>query len=399
MPFVNENLTGIFGHSMGYIVAFQLAIANPDIDACAFQSFPPLPLPFLGFAYKNVLHLWAQYEEFYTFTFAGPSPYEGMTVPEIYQMGLNITGQNAGLSGLGAVDTTYGDFSLGTAYREHYALGITHPGLTMDEGCNREIVAWILQALMGYTETDAWNTVTMLGQFYFGAEIFSGIALFFSFISMIFLYQLLISSKFFTEVTQPMPTRVSMVTNKKWLWWTFAAINAAISGVVYIYFTHADVNWGFQSDPSSPLVMGIMNNYLGFYLISAAIAGVFVIAWGLISHYTGRDRINLYDTGLIYGEESFVSNLKSRSYWRIFGKTLLVVFILVLWMYLIVGIFQSWFLIEFRVFWSFMKMFTIERFWVFLLYVPLFLPFFLINGGVFLFGELRQKEASSPMKT
>ena len=119
--------------------------------------------------------------------------------------------------------------------------------------------------------------------------------------------------------------------------------------------------------------MGIMNNYLGFYLISAAIAGVFVIAWGLISHYTGRDRIKLYDTGLIYGDESFVSNLKSRSYWRIFGKTLLVVFILVIWMYLIVGIFQSWFLIEFRVFWSFMKMFTIERFWVFLLYVPLFL--------------------------
>ncbi len=395
--FVNGDKMGIFGHSMGYVVGYQLAIANPDHDACAFQSFPPLPTYF--FLTHNVLHLWAQYEEWYTFSFGAPIYYQNMSVSEVYNMGLAITGANAGLSGPGEVDHTYGDFSLGTAYREHYALGVTHPGLSMDIGCTREIVAWMLQALNGYTEANAWNTVAALSQFYLGAEIFSGIALLFSFISMIFLFQWLLKSKFFSEVSQPMPTYMSMVSEKKWMWWTVAAVNAAIAGIVYMFFTHTDTDWGFQALPSSPFIMGMMNNFLGFYLVCAAIAGALVIVWVLLSNYTSDSKIKSYDLGVTYGEESFGSNLKNKSYWRIFGKTLLVIIILFAWMYLLVGIFQTWFMIEFRIFWSFMKLFTLERFVLFLLYVPIFLPFFLINGGVFLFAEIRQKEASSPNKT
>lgn len=398
---------GVYGHSMGYVSAFYFPLYGFPADVYApnasiFETFPPSLQNF--FVHRNVLHLWAEYEEWYTvdLTIVGPNNITAdMTVDEVIEQGLIVAGINAGLGpGVpGEVDTTYGDFSVGNAYREHLARGVTHPGLTMDLGCQQESVAWMLQALKGYNESEAWNAVAALGQFYLGGEIFSGIALLFSFISMIFLYQWLMSRKYFSEVAQPMPTRVSMITTKKWLWWTVAAVNAAIAGVVYIFFTHTDLDWGFQTSPSSPLVMGMMNNFLGFYLICAAIAGALVIVWALISHYTGRDRIKLYDLAATYGEDSFVKNLKSKSYWRIFGKTLLIVMILFFWLYLLVSIFQTWFMIEFRIFWSFMKMFTIERFWIFLLYLPIFLPFFLINGGVFLFAEIRQKEASSPNKT
>jgi hypothetical protein len=68
-------------------------------------------------------------------------------------------------------------------------------------------------------------------------------------------------------------------------------------------------------------------------------------------------------------------------------------------MYLLVSIFTAAFMIEFRIFWAFAKPFTDERFIQFLLYLPIFLPFFLVNGGVFLFGELRQKESTSSFKT
>ena len=94
-----------------------------------------------------------------------------------------------------------------------------------------------------------------------------------------------------------------------------------------------------------------------------------------------------------------MTNLKKKRHWGIFGKTVLLAGVLFGWMYLLVSIFQGAFLIEFRIFWAFSKLFTLDRFVLFLIYLPIFLPFFLVNGGVLLFGQLRQKEAGSSFKT
>ncbi|MBY9004065.1 MAG: alpha/beta hydrolase [Candidatus Lokiarchaeota archaeon] len=391
LSFVDGDKMGIYGHSMGYIVAEQVALANPDHDALIFQSFAPLPHNFT-FTH-NVLHIWAEWEEFFSYGAGGYT--DDMTVGDIYARGLEITGDNAGLPGDGVVATNYGDFTLGTAYREYYAVATTHPGESMDSGANAEAVAWMLQGLNDETEVDAWAAQVALGQTYVYLEVFGGLALLFTFVSIIFLTKWLLTLGFFKEVQQPIPDK--QILKKKYTWWLFAAINATISAFAYIYFTHADVDWKWQ-DPifgaDSPFVFGVLNNLLGFFLVSAAIGGGFVTLWFFLVRMRERDAVNLYDLGVTYDK-----SISKKAGLQIFGKTLIVAFILIGWMYLLVSIFQTLFMVEFRIFWSFMQMITLERLPSFLIYLPIMVPFFLINGGMFLFGQIKQKEESTPWKT
>jgi len=395
---------GVYGHSMGFISAFYFPLYGFPADVYApnasiFETFPPSLQNF--YVHRNVLHIWAEYEEWYTvdLSLVGPANYTAdMTVSEIKERGLIVTGMNAGLGypNKGEVDTTYGDFAVGNAYREHYTKGTVHPGLTMDLGVNQESVAWMLQALKGSSESEAWDTVAALGQTYLYTEVFSGAALLFSFISVLFLVQILLSSKFFAEVKQPMPERV--ITKKKMNWWIYASINTAIAAIFFILFTSASNDWNFATN-APILSMGMINNWLGFFLTTAAAAIFLIGLWYFLSNRKERGSITPFDLGMTYSNDKLMTNLKNKAHWQIFGKTVLLAGILFGWMYLLVSIFQGAFMIEFRIFWAFAKMFTLDRFVQFLLYLPMFIPFFLLNGGVLLFGQIRQAEKGSSFKT
>jgi len=411
LPFVNgstvkgETKMGLFGHSMGYILGSGIAAMNPGNDACVFETFPPFLYNFA--VLHNVLHIWSEYEEWYdlpyfyiTGTLPTPLYSADWTVAQVKTQGMSILDTNAGVApGTGAVDTTYGNFGAGNAYREHLAVGLTHPGQTMDQTVTAEIVAWMLQALNGETEDDAWNIATLTGQTYLGVELFSGIALLFSFVSVIFLSLLLLKTKFFGEVKQPMPERV--VTKSKKMWWIYATANTVIAALFFGLFTHADVHWSIDDSGTwgAPWKLGMVNNWLGFFITTAACAAFLVSLWFILGNRKERGSITLYDLGVTYDNEKFATTIKNKGHWQIFGKTALLSITLFGWMYLLVSIFQTYFLIEFRIFWAFAKMFTLERFLMFLLYLPLFIPFFLINGGAFLFGQVRPEESSTPIKT
>lgn len=60
-------------------------------------------------------------------------------------------------------------------------------------------------------------------------------------------------------------------------------------------------------------------------------------------------------------------------------------------MYAVVTVFQSIFSLDLRFIWPFFKKFTGERFVQFLVYLPFFALFFVINVGCKLFGQMRQK--------
>jgi hypothetical protein len=402
-PYVAGGM-GVIGHSMGYISAFYFPLFGLPADVYApnasiFETFPPSLQNF--YVHRNVLHIWAQYEEWYTInmTIVGSNNITaGMTVSQIYDQGLIVAGMNAGLGypNKAAVDTNYGDFALGTAYREHYVTGTTHPGLTMDSGVNKEAVAWMLQALKGESYTDAWAAVAALGQTYLYTEGFSGFALLFSFITVIFLAQMLLTTKYFGSIKQPMPERI--VTKKKLNWWIYASINTAIAGAFFILFTNASVDWNFPTNAPT-LAMGMINNWLGFFLTTAPAALFLIGLWYFLSNRKERGSITPYDLGMTYSNDKLTTSLKNKAHWNIFGKTVLLAAVLFGWMYLLVSIFQSAFMIEFRIFWSFAKVFTLQRFVQFLIYLPMFIPFFLLNGGVLLFGQIRQKEYGSSFKT
>ncbi len=106
-----------------------------------------------------------------------------------------------------------------------------------------------------------------------------------------------------------------------------------------------------------------------------------------------RAGVTMYDVGVSFDKD------RTKFDWRILGKTLLLGGILFAWMYVLEGISQWSTGIEFRFLWPFMRQFSAHRFLLFLLYLIPALLFFLLNGGVFLFGQARQKEYGTPAVT
>jgi len=102
----------------------------------------------------------------------------------------------------------------------------------------------------------------------------------------------------------------------------------------------------------------------------------------------------MYDMGVSFDKE------KTKIDWKIIGKTILLGLVLFMWMYLLEGFFQKTLGQEFRFAWPYMRQFSsLTRVGYFFLYIIPTLLFFLINGGIFLFGQARQKEYSTPAKT
>jgi len=174
LKFVDENNTGIYGHSLGEIRARQIAAAYPQHKALGLQAFTP---NFIGAffgnygdpMFHNLLHLWSSYEEW-----GG----DGQTVAENLAAGLLMIETQYNLApGTGAVDTNLdlwggvSDFANGTARRESYDIG-THPAITFSPKHTSEIVAWMLQSLQGMSYDDAWAIANPAKQTYWGSEIF-----------------------------------------------------------------------------------------------------------------------------------------------------------------------------------------------------------------------------------
>jgi hypothetical protein len=141
--------------------------------------------------------------------------------------------------------------------------------------------------------------------------------------------------------------------------------------------------------PFMKLEMG--NGVAAFFLANAVVAGVLFYFW-----YRGAKKqgVTMYDMGVSFDEKKTVID------WRIIGKTVLLGTILFLWMYLLAAFCQSAIGQEIRFAWPYMREFgQLRRVGYFFLYLIPALLFFLINGGIFLFGQARLKEYDTPAKT
>jgi hypothetical protein len=85
--------------------------------------------------------------------------------------------------------------------------------------------------------------------------------------------------------------------------------------------------------------------------------------------------------------------------WRVIGKSVLLTLVLVATVYVYVTAFQWIYGLDFRFLWPLIRPFSGERVGQFLIYLPFYLLFFMINGGVKLYGQMRLKQMASPAKT
>jgi pimeloyl-ACP methyl ester carboxylesterase len=376
LPYVDRANLGVMGHSMGAGSTLAVAEANPDHRAlnpqCGIPGSPEL---------NNVLLTQARFEEFLNFRENQPTV-EGLTTnPERLEA--------LGLSGEAAWDTTYGSIGNGSARRQTL-INTVHPGVTHNRKAVAEAVTWMNLALNDGRTDDGW--IPAEKQVFMWKEVLTLLALLFSLASLIPLTELLLGLPLFAAVAQPLPDTLpenrSYVASER-AWRNYARLNNLIAGLTY------------------PILTG-----LGGYLLAYAIPGLsMIIANGVATWFLGnaliylliftiwyrRNRrkrnVTLFNMGVSFNPERLAID------WRVLGKTALLGAMLLGWLYLLVFLSQRFFGIEFRFLWPFMREFSLERFGYFWIYLPPALLFFLLNGGVFLFGQARQRQRASGAET
>jgi pimeloyl-ACP methyl ester carboxylesterase len=373
LPFVDAENLGILGHSMGAINTIILGELNPD-----HRALNPQCGTAGGADLHNVLLTQARYEEFGVFR-----ENEFLVEPlRDHAVRIEAFGLEAGPV---EWNTTYGEFADGTARRADL-LDTVHPGITHSAKAVAGTVSWMRQALKGDRYDAYWIPET--DQIFKWKELCMLAALLTTFASMMFLANTLMSNRLFRSVAGPLPGRHVAVGRD---WWIPAMVNVVIAGVTYPPLTTLGGIFGKLITWVPFLKMQITNGVMVWFLVNAAIYVVIFTFW-YRKNSTARG-ITMYDMGVSFDEDKTVFD------WGILGKTAVLGVILFAWMYFLEGI-SEWVLgIEFRFWWPFMRQFSPERFGYFWVYLIPALLFFLLNGGVFLFGQIRQKEYESPTKT
>lgn len=372
-PFVDGEYIGVTGHSMGGMNAVKLPGLFPEnvkavVQQASSPGSPELP---------NLLMLQARYEEFL-----------GFRENQLRVEGLDQSETRAAAFGLTAPvewDTTYGSFEDGTA-RRMALINMDHHLLPLQNKSVAEALDWFRLALKDGEGGSMWIEPTK--QVFMWKEIFGFITLLGTLVTLLPITNLLLATKFFAPVAQPVPGRY--VASKK-DWWKLATINMLIGGVLYPLTTQYGSIGGKVETWFPWAKMEMANGVAAFFLANAVVAFVLFIFW---FRDKKKEGVTLYDMGVTYGEE------ENKMDWGILGKTVLVAVILFFWMYLFSGLFQITIGQEFRFAWPYMRLFSgANRVgWFFIYLIPALL-FFLINGGIFLFGQARMKEYETPAKT
>ena len=101
----------------------------------------------------------------------------------------------------------------------------------------------------------------------------------------------------------------------------------------------------------------------------------------------------LYDLGAATAEKP------TRLPWAVIGKSALISLILFGWLYGCAALFEKLWHVDFRYVWPLFRPFdNAIRLGQFLLYLPFYLFFFVVGGGVKLFGQLRLKRIPNPFR-
>jgi hypothetical protein len=427
LPYVDAANLGVMGHSMGAGTTIAVGEANPDHRAlnpqCGSPGSPDL---------NNVLLTQARFEEFLSFRENQPTV-EGLTTnPERLEA--------LGLSEAANWDTTYGSFGDGSARRQTLISSV-HPGVTHNRKAVAEAVTWMNLALNNGLTDEPW--IDPGKQIFMWKEVLTLLALLFSLTSLIPLTNLLLASPTFSGVSDPayqapstasvaaaapvirrgpgvkglpiypIPTRMPGTTEVQLPTSTDeAALQAALeSNRPYVASERAWRKYAWVNNLIAGLTYPILTG-LGGYLLASLVPGLsMIIANGVATWMLGnaliylliftiwyrRNRhkrnVTMFNMGLSFHPEGLVLD------WRILGRTVLLAGVLLGWLYLLVFLSQRILGIEFRFLWPFMREFSLLRFGYFWIYLLPALLFFLLNGGVFLFGQAKQRARGDSLET
>ena len=363
MPFVDASRLGVSGHSMGTWSSWSVAAAYAGTDIAPKATVLQCGELFRESVYdtdsiyfNNVLLLQAKYDEFSYFR-----DYENFVDDSVLHSDLRAEFLGCDTADA-AWDTTFGSFSDGSARRMEL-LETNHRLTTHDAAGLAVALDWFGQALGFDHPLSKHDQVAMTKEWLVFASMLLAVG------AMLPLMELLLQMPFFAKTAKPLPSREGILPRKKW--WKNAFITMALAGITYPFMTQ--LGHGLFPFPEGIFRMTIGDGFLCWYLLLIVIM---LVTTGLSVKKAKKN-----GTGPWHGLGLSGPEKQERIDWFLCGKGALLALCMVGFLYVLVSVCEALFMLDFRFIWPFFKSFTSERFVQFLVYIPFFALFFLLNNS------------------
>lgn len=379
LPFVQADKIGITGHSMGTWASWSVAAACQDHKAMVLQCgevFGDNMFDSQNIEFHNLMMLQARYDEFNYFRdYRQETVNDSMLTSGVRKQFFTAYGRTPE-QGNFTWNTTYGDFGNGTARRVEL-LETNHRLATHNAQGIAATMAWFTEALGAKTTLESTDLHFMI------KELLVMLAMLAVMISLCPMAVLVTNIKGLKDVMfdrKQIYREPKLMTRKQW--WKNAIIAILISAITYPFMTQ--LGHGLFPFPEQVFRMTVGNGFLIWYMTLTIISVIMIWATRVHNKKKGIENIDYYDMGL--SREAFAQRLD----WILLVKSFAVASICMLYMYLLVAAFQAVFQLDLRFIWPFFKGFSGERLGQFLVYLPFYTLFFVVNVGYKLFGYMRQ---------
>ena len=377
MDNVDSSRLAVSGHSMGTWASWSVSAFFSGTEYMPRATVLQCGELFNSNAYdadrikfNNVLLLNAKYDEFNYFR-----DYEDFVTPELIKSDLRteFLGVDASKADW---DTTFGSFDDGSARRIELIIN-NHRLTTHDSHAMATALQWFTSALNLKTDLKPTNQTFMI------KEVLVFVSMLCAIFSMLPFMEILLCIPFFSVMDKKLFTDASRERSMK-KWWKGAIITILISFATYPFMTQ--LGQGLLPLPENIFRMTIGNGFLSWYLLLVIIM--------LITTQTAlkkANRLGSHADGRMLGmgyEEKKID-------WGLMGKGALLALCMAALMYIEVFLCQKLFKLDFRFIWPFFKTFTLMRFGQFLVYIPIFAVFFLLNNSK-IFAQMRSVHSADP---
>lgn len=369
MEMVDPSRLGLSGHSMGtwsswsVAAAYSGAVNEDGVDITPKATVLQCGELFRDSAYdagsisfRNVLLLQAKYDEFSYFRDYRPFVNEEVLHSDLRAEFLGCANADA------AWNETFGSFSDGTARRMEL-LATNHRLTTHDSHGLAAALDWFHEALGFPDPLPSGNQV------YMRKELLVFTAMLMAIAAMLPLMELLLQTPFFRPVAQPLPSREGILPKGRW--WKNAVITVILAGITYPFMTQ--LGHALFPFPEGVFRMTIGDGFLCWYLLLILI--MLFTTWLSCRRGKKQAPVSRQQLGFAPPDSGKIID------WTLCGKSALLALCMLGLIYGLVALCQKLFLLDFRFIWPFFKTFSLPRFGQFLVYLPFFALFFLLNNS------------------
>ena len=384
LDFVDDTRMAVSGHSMGTWSSWSVAAAYTDSTNDAGESIAPKAIVlqcgelFRDSAYdaskikfNNVLLLQAKYDEFSYFRDYQPNVSDELLKTPVRYEFLGTTAENA------AWNTTFGDFADGSARRMEL-LNTNHRLTTHNAHGLATALEWFDSAIRLPEEIPYTSQTAMQKEWLTLLAMLLMLAAMFPFM------ELLLGTKMFKYVAQPLPDRDTM--KPKGAWWRTAVITVLVSGLTFPFMTQ--LGHALLPLPEGIFRMTVGNGFIGWYLLLILVMLVTMLI-GKAQVKKKGEKYNWNIQGLgTPGKRYSISTV-------LFVKSLILSVLMVGLVYVVNLVYVKVFDLDLRIIWPFFRPFNGIRAGQFFVYILFFMLFYVLNNSKIMAG-LRTKATYKP---